>query len=192
VSGVRRAVFLDRDGVLNRARVVGGVPRPPRGLEELEILPGVLEATRRLSRAGWLLVVVTNQPDIARGQVNRAEVDALNQALAACLPLDDLRVCPHDDADHCGCRKPEPGLLLAAARDHDIDLPGSVLVGDRWRDIEAGRRAGTRTVHVVPGTPGGYAERKPASPDLAVPSLLEAVPWIINLALAGPDREKRA
>jgi D-glycero-D-manno-heptose 1,7-bisphosphate phosphatase len=171
-------VFLDRDGVLNRTAVVGGVPHPPRTAADLEILPGVVEATRRLSADGWLLVVVTNQPDIARGLTTGAEVAALNDRLRAQLPLDDVRVCPHDDADGCGCRKPAPGLLLAAARDHDVDLPGSVLVGDRWRDIEAGRRAGTRTIYVMHGD---YQERVPVDYDLAVHSLLEAVPWISAL-----------
>ncbi len=179
---MRRAVFLDRDGVLNRAFVRDGVPHPPRGLDELEVLPGVAEATARLSADGWLLVVVTNQPDIARGETTRAVVDALHAQLRARLPLHDVRVCPHDDADACGCRKPAPGLLLAAARDHGIDLGGSVMVGDRWRDIEAGRRAGTRTVYV---TSGDYAERDAVAYDLSVPSLLQAVPWIAALAQEG-------
>jgi D-glycero-D-manno-heptose 1,7-bisphosphate phosphatase len=174
---VKRAVFLDRDGVLNRAFVVDGVPHPPRGVQDLQILPGVVEATRSLKQAGLLLVVVTNQPDIARGQTTRAEVDAIHQQLRQQLPLDDVRVCPHDDADRCDCRKPAPGLLLAAARDHDIDLPASVTVGDRWRDVEAGQRAGTRTVYVA----AGYQERAPAAYDLAVASLAEAAPWILAL-----------
>jgi D-glycero-D-manno-heptose 1,7-bisphosphate phosphatase len=177
---VKRAVFLDRDGVLNRAFVVNGVPHPPRGLAELEVLPGVVEATRRLAADGWLLVVVTNQPDIARGQTTRAEVDALHRALAEQLPLSDVRVCPHDDGDHCDCRKPAPGLLLAAAREHGIDLGSSVMVGDRWRDIEAGQRAGTRTVYVLHAE---YDERAPVAYDRAVPSLLDAVPWIMALGL---------
>ncbi len=174
-------MFLDRDGVLNRAFVVDGVPHPPRGLHELEILPGVQEATRRLAADGWFLVVVTNQPDIARGQTSAELVAALQVALAARLPIDDSRVCPHDDADRCPCRKPAPGLLLAAAADHGIDLGRSVMVGDRWRDIEAGRRAGTRTVYIT-GT--GYQEPAAVGYDLAVPSLLDALPWIS--ALPGP------
>jgi D-glycero-D-manno-heptose 1,7-bisphosphate phosphatase len=179
---MRRAVFLDRDGVLNRALVRNGVPHPPRDLDELELLPGVAEATRQLSADGWLLVVVTNQPDIARGTTTAGAVDALHRALAARLPLDDVRVCPHDDADGCACRKPAPGLLLASARDHGIDLPGSVMVGDRWRDIEAGRRAGTRTVYLR----AGYDERPPDGHDLVVTSLLEAVPWISQLPHLAP------
>jgi D-glycero-D-manno-heptose 1,7-bisphosphate phosphatase len=175
---LKRAVFLDRDGVLNRAFVVDGVPHPPATVQELELLPGVKEATGRLSAEGWLLVVVTNQPDIARGQTTREAVDRLHEALREQLPLDDVRVCPHDNADRCDCRKPAPGLLLAAAREHGIDLGASVMVGDRWRDIEAGRRAGTRTVYVQSGD---YDEPAPAAPDLTVPSLLEAVPWISRL-----------
>jgi D-glycero-D-manno-heptose 1,7-bisphosphate phosphatase len=187
-ANLRRAVFLDRDGVLNRAPVVDGVPLSPQAVAELEILPGVLEATLQLSAEGWCLVVVTNQPDIARGRITRPQVEAINQALAAKLPLADVRLCPHDDADRCDCRKPAPGMLLAAARDHGIDLPGSVMVGDRWRDIEAGRRAGTRTVHVLGQ---GYAEPAPAHADLTVASLLDAVPWISALARPA-GREARA
>src|SRR5450631_2678078 len=102
----RRAVFLDRDGVINRARVVEGRPHPPRTLAELEVLPGVAEALQELRDAGFLLIVATNQPDVARGTLLRAEVDAINGRLMELLPLDDIRVCFHDSADGCECRKP--------------------------------------------------------------------------------------
>jgi D-glycero-D-manno-heptose 1,7-bisphosphate phosphatase len=174
---VKRAVFLDRDGVLNRAHVVDGVPHPPRTAAELEILPGVAEATGQLAAAGFLLVVVTNQPDIARGTTTAAEVEAIHRALRAQITIDEVRVCPHDDADRCACRKPLPGLLLEAAREHDLALSSSVMVGDRWRDVEAGRRAGTRTVYVQ----ADYQERPATGFDLAVPSLLAGVPWILAL-----------
>ena len=173
----RRAVFLDRDGVLNRALVRGGKPHPPATLAELEVLPGVAEACARLRAAGRQLIVVTNQPDVARGTQDRGAVDALNAALRERLPLDEIRVCPHDDADRCTCRKPLPGLLLEAAQAHGLSLPGSVMVGDRWRDIECGQRAGCRTVFVD----HGYAERRPDSPDLVVDSLAAAVPWILSI-----------
>jgi D-glycero-D-manno-heptose 1,7-bisphosphate phosphatase len=178
----RLAVFLDRDGVLNRAMVRDGLPYPPESVASLEVVPGVAEACATLRGAGFLLVVVTNQPDIARGTRTREDVEALNRRLAALLPLDDFRVCPHDDRDGCDCRKPSPGLLLAAARDRSIDLRRSVMVGDRWRDIESGRRAGCRTVFVD----HGYSERRPERPDLTVSSLGEAVPWI--LATASQER----
>ena len=118
----RRAVFLDRDGVLNRAVVRDRKPYPPSAVEDLELLPGVPAALERLRRLGFLLLVVTNQPDVARGDQSRAVVDALNAALARRLPLDDVLVCFHDDADACDCRKPLPGLLLHGARRYRVDL----------------------------------------------------------------------
>ena len=175
-GGIRRAVFLDRDGVLNRALVREGKPYPPAGPAELEILSGVAEACAALRQAGFLLIAVTNQPDVARGTQRREVVEAINQVLHTHLPLDDIRVCYHDDGDHCPCRKPEPGLLLKAARDWDIDLSASFMVGDRWKDIEAGRRAGCKTIFVD----YGYAEREPDSPDHRASSLMEAVDWILQ------------
>ncbi len=172
----RRAVFLDRDGVLNRARVVDGRPYPPRSAEELEVLPGVIEALQALSRAGYLLIVATNQPDVGRRTTSRAAVDAIHQRLRAQLPLDDIRVCFHDDNDDCACRKPRPGMLLDAAKAHAIDLAGSFMVGDRWRDIEAGRQAGCKTVFVD----YGYAEKQPERFDYRVRSLLEAAEAILG------------
>jgi D-glycero-D-manno-heptose 1,7-bisphosphate phosphatase len=144
----RAAVFLDRDGVLNRACVRGEVLHPPQGPDEVDILPGAVEACRRLRAAGLLLIVVTNQPDVARGRQRREVVEAINSVILSAVSVDDLRVCYHDDSDACGCRKPAPGMILAAGRDWDVDLSLSFMVGDRWRDIEAGRRAGCRTVLV--------------------------------------------
>ncbi len=177
----RRAVFLDRDGVLNRAVVVDGKPLPPASVEELELLPGVEQACRELHEAGLLLIVVTNQPDVARGTQTMATVGELNRELSSRLPLDEIRVCPHDDADRCRCRKPAPGMLLDAAREHGIELERSVMVGDRWRDIEAGRRAGCATVFLD----SGYSERSPEGPDLTVGTLGEAVPWILERSAEG-------
>lgn len=170
----RAAVFFDRDGVLNRAVVRGGKPYPPKSLEELEILPGVQQGCEALRDAGFFLVVVTNQPDIARGTQSSNEVSRINEHLKAALCLDDVRVCPHDDSDACSCRKPLPGLLLQAAAEHGIDLTASYLVGDRWRDIEAGRAAGCRTVLVD----YAYAEQQ-ATATHACSSSAEAMGWIL-------------
>lgn len=173
----RRAVFLDRDGVLNRAIVRAGRPYPPRTLEELEIIPGVLPALCALKAAGFQLVVVTNQPDVARGLISQSQVEALNNHLRSALPLDAVFTCFHDDAAGCTCRKPRAGLIRQAARELQIDCQGSYLVGDRWRDIEAGRRAGCRTFFID----YGYQERSPAPFDCTVSSLLEAAEIILAL-----------
>lgn len=172
---MRRAVFLDRDGVLNEAVVRNGKPYSPAGLHELAIPPDVPDALRALRTAGFALIVVTNQPDVARGIQSRAVVEEINAALRARLPIDDIRVCYHDDPDGCDCRKPQPGLLLQAAAEHGIDLAQSFMVGDRWRDVEAGRRAGCLTVRVE----GQYTEDGPeTSPDYIAPSFSDAVLWI--------------
>lgn len=172
----RQAVFLDRDGVLNRAVTRNGKPYPPSSLEELEILPGISEACRDLHRAGFLLIMVTNQPDVARGMQTREVVEAINQVVSDCLSLDDIRVCYHDNSDNCKCRKPEPGLLLEAAQEWKIDLSGSFVVGDRWKDIEAGRRAGCSTIFVE----YGYSEVRPKTFDKLASSLTDAVDWILQ------------
>jgi len=177
----RPAVFLDRDGVLNEPVVVDGRPRPPETLAQLVVAAGAERACRTLKRAGALLIVVTNQPDIARGTAERAAVDAINDALRRRLGLDDVLVCPHDDADRCACRKPLPGMLEEAGRRWRVDLAASVMVGDRWRDIEAGRAAGCATVLVE----RGYSERAAAGADLTVRTLSEAVPWILGRGFSG-------
>lgn len=162
--------------MINRAIVRDGKPCPPGGIESLEVLPGVVDSLERLKAAGYLLVVVTNQPDVARGTQSQAIVYAMHTHLASELPIDDFRTCYHDDRDACGCRKPAPGLIIDAARIHGVDLQASVMVGDRWRDIEAGRRAGCATVFVD----HGYAERQPDRPDAVVGSLREAADWILS------------
>jgi len=176
---MRRAVFLDRDGVINRSIVRNGKAFPPDSLAEFEILPGVPEAIAALKAQGFLIVVVTNQPDVATGKQDQRVVEEMHAQLRRLLPIDDLRVCYHVDADACGCRKPEPGMLLAAAESLGIDLAASYMVGDRWRDIEAGQRAGCRTFFID----YGYDERAPSPPFVAVNTLAEAAARI----LADPD-----
>jgi D-glycero-D-manno-heptose 1,7-bisphosphate phosphatase len=180
-SGGRAAVFLDRDGVLNQAVVRDGRPFPPAAVGEVVIPAGVREACRLLSDAGLLLVGVTNQPDIARGATSRHAVDAINGYLRRELDLDAVYVCPHDDGDACGCRKPAPGLLLEAAADWDVDLTRSVMVGDRWRDVDAGRRAGVTTVWLR----RDYREPPPDAPDHVVDHLVDVVPLVVASATAG-------
>ena len=173
---LRRAVFLDRDGVINRAILRKGRPYPPANLNELEILPGVLEALNKLHNANYLLIVVTNQPDVARGVTEKDSIQKINNYLAARLPLDDFKICYHDDRDKCQCRKPLPGLLRMAAKEYEIDLPKSFMVGDRWRDIKAGKSAGCKTFFID----YGYDEKQPEMPDFIVTSLLEVEEIILR------------
>jgi D-glycero-D-manno-heptose 1,7-bisphosphate phosphatase len=178
-----RALLLDRDGVINRALVREGQPYPPTSANELEILPGVAEALARSRAAGFLNIVVSNQPDVTRRTQTRAAVEGMNRALMEALPIDDVFVCYHDDPDRCLCRKPLPGLLLQAAQTYDLDLSLCYVVGDRWRDIDAGRAAGCRTVLID----YGYNERPPLQPpDLLAGSLLEAVVRIEATLSVGP------
>ena len=172
----RRAVFLDRDGVVNRAAVRDGLPRPPATLADFEILPGVAESVQRLRQAGFKVVIVTNQPDVARGDQEKAVVEAMHDIVRQVVKPDSIEACYHDDAEGCECRKPAPGMLLGAARDLGLDLTASFMVGDRWRDIEAGQRAGCRTVFVD----RRYGERPPEGPDAVVVDLPEAVNWILT------------
>jgi D-glycero-D-manno-heptose 1,7-bisphosphate phosphatase len=180
-TGTRAAVFLDRDGVLNEVEVRDGIPYPPAGVERLRLLPGVVEACYRLRQLGLALVVVTNQPDIARGKQTREEVDGMHEALRARLPLDEIVVCAHDDGDDCPCRKPRPGMLLDAAARLDLDLASSFCIGDRWRDVEAGKRAGVMAIYVD----RGYGERRPEDPDAVALSLPDAVKVIESQYVKG-------
>lgn len=182
-----RAVFLDRDGVINRALVRDGKPYPPATLEEFEILPGVAEALRALDEAGFLLVVATNQPDVARGLQQLEVVEAMHRRLHEELPLDDIKVCYELDGPSCPCYKPKPGMLLEAAREHNIDLGRSYMVGDRWRDIAAGRGAGCFTIFIN----RGYAEPLTEAPDAICADLLEAATIILRHARLQPA-ERRA
>jgi len=174
---VRRAAFLDRDGVLNRLRLENGVLRPPANAEGLELLPHVPEALALLADRGLLLVVVTNQPGVARGTLVRDDLDAIHARLRSLLPLHDVFACDHDDGGGCACRKPLPGLLLQAAALHAIDLPRSFMIGDRWKDVAAGRAAGCTTFLL----PQPHSERTRCPPDHEAPDLLAAAREIVTL-----------
>ncbi|MDP1545337.1 MAG: HAD family hydrolase [Anaerolineales bacterium] len=144
----QRAVFLDRDGVLNRALVRDGKPFPPARLADVEILPGAITALQQLTDCGYVLIGITNQPDVARGTQSREGVESINALIQSRLPLREIFVCYHDHADECDCRKPKPGLILQAAQKYRLDLSLSWMVGDRWKDIVAGRAAGSKTIFV--------------------------------------------
>jgi len=172
-----KAVFLDRDGVLIACIVRDGRPYPPLSLEEVVILPGVTEAVRRLAAAGYTLVGASNQPDVGRGTIPREFVEAVNQHLLEQLPeIREIDAC-YDFNDANPRRKPNPGMLLDAARKYGLNLAASFMVGDRAKDIEAGRRAGCRTIFLD----NGYREPRPdPAADFTTHSLLEAAGWILK------------
>jgi D-glycero-D-manno-heptose 1,7-bisphosphate phosphatase len=177
-SEVRRAAFLDRDGVINRPLERNHKPFAPRSLAEFEILPEVPGACAKLKTAGFLLVVATNQPDVGRGTLKKEIVEEIHAHLMAQLPIDRVEVCYHPGQGQsgCDCRKPKPGMLLRAARELGIDLKQSWMVGDRWRDVDCGHAAGCRTVFID----RGYAEELRRKPDFSAGNLAEAANIILR------------
>ena len=173
----RRAVFLDRDGVINRALEREGKPYASASLDEFEILPDVSEACLRLKRAGFLLIVATNQPDVGRGTLKQKAVEEIHAEMCRRLPIDRVEVCYHPGKglSDCDCRKPKPGMLLRAARELNIDPLRSWMVGDRWRDVDCGHAAGCRTIFID----RGYAEELKQQPEFRVKNLLEAAEIIL-------------
>jgi len=168
---VVKAVFLDRDGVINEALVRDGMPYPPLAPADFILQAGVPEACVLLKKLGFLLIVATNQPDVGRGMLARTVVDEIHASMVRDLPIDRVEVCFHPGGNfQCSCRKPLPGMLLAAAAELNIDLPASWMIGDRWRDVDCGKAAGCRTVFVD----NSYAEELRELPDFRVKSLLEA------------------
>jgi D-glycero-D-manno-heptose 1,7-bisphosphate phosphatase len=176
----RRAIFLDRDGILDNSIVRNGKPYPPSSASEVELPRGITDALVQLKNLEFLLIVVTNQPDVVRGTTSMEKVEQINNYLKSKLPLDEIFVCFHDDEDGCICRKPNPGLILDAVVKYNINVITSYMIGDRWKDIEAGRKAGCTTLWVD----YGYAEVfKSESPDYTCKSPAEAMQWIIKKEL---------
>ncbi len=173
-----RAVFLDRDGVINRAVVRNGRPYPPDSLADFVILPGVRETLLALRSAGYLNIVATNQPDVATGKQDREVVDAMHSRIRNTLAVDEICACFCVEGPDCPCYKPLPGMLLNAAQNWGVDLERSFMVGDRWRDVGAGRAAGCTTLFID----YGYAERRPENPDFVVRDLPDAGRVILSLA----------
>lgn len=174
---MNRAVFLDRDGVINRAFIREGKSHPPDRVEDFQLLEGVSEACALLKAAGYVLIVVTNQPDVATGKQTRDVVTAMHQAMIRLLPIDDIFTCYHVDEDDCACRKPRPGMLLEAAERHGVDFAQSFLVGDRRRDIQAGQAVGCHCYFID----YRYKEPGPEGSFETVSNLLDAARRILRL-----------
>ena len=169
---MKKAVFLDRDGVINKAIIKDGKPLSPNSLNELEILPGVKQSIIKLKKLNFVCLVVTNQPNVSRKKIDKNSVIQMNNFLKNEIPLDDIFVCYHDDKDNCDCRKPKPGLLLEAGKKWDVDFKKSFMIGDRWRDIEAGKNLGCKTIFLDYKY---YNEPKPKKPSFVSDTLLNAV-----------------
>lgn len=168
---MKRGIFLDRDGVINQPIIRHSKPHSPLSVRDLVIIPGVREAIIRLKEMGFEIVVVTNQPEVSRGGISIEIVNQINNEISQATLIEHFRVCPHDDSDNCYCRKPLPGLILGAAKELQIQLGHSYLVGDRWRDIEAGNRAGCKSFFVD----HGYDEMRPRGDFFTAKSLADAV-----------------
>ena len=167
-------LFLDRDGILLESSYVAGQHRSARSVSEMRLIAGVRESLELLA-AHMKLIVVTNQPDVARGLLDSQELERMHAELKSLLPpLTAVFYCPHDDSTSCDCRKPRPGMLLSAARQYGLDLRRSWMVGDRWSDVCAGKAAGCRTAFVN----YQYAEPLTCSPDFAAQTASAALSTI--------------
>ena len=183
---MRKAIFLDRDGVINKSFIKNGLPFSPTSFAQLKILPGVKESIFRLQKLNFVCLIVTNQPDVSRGQIKKKTVVTMNNYLKDELKLDDIFVCYHDDYDNCECRKPKSGLLLDAGKKWDVDLKESYMIGDRWKDIEAGNRLGCKTIFIN----RNYKEKKPIDPNFSTDTLLNAVHLIEQIQAKKAKNEK--
>jgi D-glycero-D-manno-heptose 1,7-bisphosphate phosphatase len=166
----RKAVFLDRDGTLNKVMLLDGRPTPPREIKDFELLEGVDEAVTLLRSLDYLPIIVTNQPDYARGVSTLNQIETINDTIRKELGIEHIYICLHDDNENCFCRKPKPGLLIQAALELNIELSSSIMIGDRWRDIKAGQSAGCTCYFID----YGYDELSPVQPFFQVLSLLDA------------------
>jgi D-glycero-D-manno-heptose 1,7-bisphosphate phosphatase len=172
----RQAVFLDRDGILNKSIIKQGKPYPPENLEEVVIHDEVKQGIRLLKNEGLLLIMITNQPDIARNKTTEKNVNSINNFVKHILNLDDIFMCVHDDNDNCNCRKPKPGMIIDAQKKWNIELNGSFLVGERWKDISAGKKMNLITFFLDLG----YKEKK-VDADFEYKTFTQIVNQIIKL-----------
>lgn len=167
-----RAVFLDRDGVINEVVFRDGRPASPRTLNEFRFVEGVAEPLERLRAAGYRLFVVSNQPEVARGLLDPLVLEEMAHRIIASLPVERVVTCVHDDTNGCACRKPKPGMLHQVASKEGVDLSQSFIIGDSWKDVQAGRNAGCTSILLRRGYNNGIAA------DHVFESLSDAVNFI--------------
>jgi D-glycero-D-manno-heptose 1,7-bisphosphate phosphatase len=170
-----RAIFLDRDGVLVRAAPREDYAHGPLTLEEFSLMPDVVEPVERMRRGGFLTVLATNQPGVARRLVSWETLNEMHRILRSSIPLDYIEICPHQDADQCACRKPKPGMLLDSAGRLGIDLPHSYFIGDTGRDVGAALAAGVTPILI------DWPYNRDLRVQHRVKDLAEAADLIVNL-----------
>tara|TARA_B110001454_G_C12609668_1_gene388124 strand:+ start:204 stop:779 length:576 start_codon:yes stop_codon:yes gene_type:complete len=173
----RKAIFLDRDGTLNKAYIENGLPISPSSLNKFKIIKGVKKSINRLKKLNFLCILITNQPDVFRGKISKKTVVKMNSYIKKKIKLDDMFVCYHDNEHNCNCRKPKPGLLVKASKKWKIDLNKSFMIGDRWKDILAGKKVGCKTIFIN----NNYKNDKKVKADFTFKSLLKAVNKIEKL-----------
>jgi len=179
MSENKKAIFLDRDGVINKVIFREGKASCPWKIEEFEFLPQVRETLKELKEMGFLNIVITNQPDVKRGFLSFEELKKMTNILFENLAIDEIKICPHDDEDNCNCRKPKPGLILETAKKYGIDLKQSFFIGDSWRDVKAGKRAGCKVILIK----ADYNQEIQKGCDFVVDNLKEALKVIKKLTL---------
>jgi D-glycero-D-manno-heptose 1,7-bisphosphate phosphatase len=172
----RSAVFLDRDGVINQSKVIAGKPYAPRSFEDFKLMPYTAECVDRLCKAGYVVIVVTNQPDIGNGHITKKTVNMMHNKLLSKTKISEIIMCPHSQEEGCNCRKPKPQMILKGAEKFNITLSDSYIVGDRSSDIQAGQVAGCKTIFIE----RYYKEKKPQKPDVKVYSLKSATKYILS------------
>ena len=168
----RSAIFLDRDGTLNELVYRNKQLLGPRMADQFRLFPDVEEVDRRLRKLDYLVFVVTNQPDIARGFLDPVELEKMTRTLMEAIRVDEVLICPHDDRDNCKCRKPKPGMLIDLADRWNVDLKLSYMVGDLWKDVVAGQTAGCFTIQI------GRPKWRQPYPNVAVETLMDAIKMI--------------
>lgn len=174
----KKALFIDRDGVINKSIIRNGKPYAPINFLEFEMLDGVEEAFYLLKKSEYMSIIVTNQPDIASGKQTLLSLNKLHNYLQEKYSIDLIRVCPHKEEDGCDCRKPKPGMIISASKKLNININFSYMIGDRWTDILCGQRAGCKENFYIDNN---YSEKKPDKPFTHVPSLLHCVRKILAI-----------
>jgi len=170
-----KCVFLDRDGVLNESLVISGKPYAPTQKSEFKITNGSIDAINKIKKKGFLTIIVTNQPDLVTGKLEKHTLDFFHKKLITLMPIDDIFICAHVDRDKCSCRKPKPGLIFKAASKYNINLSKSYMIGDRWRDVDCAKEAGLRSIFID----HRYNEKLNNVPDFTIFTIRDAINCIV-------------